>query len=410
MPILRLYRDAFSGLPAHAWRISFAFLINRAGTMVVPFLTLYLTLRLGFSKVDAGTTLAAYGVGSLLGSYLGGILSVRIGSIAVMIGSLLSTGATFLVLAPLRSFPAIVALVVVLGVCAEAFRPAAMSALADASPPGQLTRTMALCRLAINLGMAIGPVLGGLLARYDYALLFYVDAATCWLAAVFLIATRMPARLHATTAAADGTVGTAPPPIRWSVWGDRSLLLFVLTNLVLGLVFFQFFASLPLYYHEGYGLDEGGVGLLFSLNCVVIVLIEMAIVHLLRHRDPVRIYGLGALLVCTGFGLTGCGSSFGFVAFTVVIWTFGEIFTGSYAAAVIGMRAPPHARGAAMGLFAMAMAAAQLIGPPLGMWVYQEFGPQTLWRAILCMGPPLWYLSHRMAAHLGSHPGTYKKI
>ena len=184
--ILRTYRAAFSGLPRDLWLLAFIALVNRAGSMVLPFIALYLTARRGFSVVQAGQVLALYGLGAVAGSYLGGWLTDRIGPTRCQQWSLVASGAGFLVFSLLRDPRAILVAVFLLSIVVESFRPANMAGFAQRAPRRMQVRAFALLRLAANLGVGIGPAVGGWLALHDYAYLFYVDAATCWLAAALL--------------------------------------------------------------------------------------------------------------------------------------------------------------------------------------------------------------------------------
>jgi predicted MFS family arabinose efflux permease len=190
------YREAFRGLPRRVWLLAVVTLVNRSGTMVVPFLSLYLTTQLGYTISQAGRVVALYGIGSVLGSLLGGWLADHIGAVRVVRWSLIGTGAGFLLLSQVHSLWALAATVLSLSVVAEAFRPAMLSSIALAAPPEVRTRSMSLLRLAINLGMSVGPAIGGLLAVKRYLWLFLVDAGTCWAAVAALAAVGLDDRAH----------------------------------------------------------------------------------------------------------------------------------------------------------------------------------------------------------------------
>ena len=87
--IISIYVDSFAGLNRSVWLLSFIMFINRAGAMVLPFMSLYLTKSLNFSLTEAGYVMAAYGVGSILGAYLGGQLTDRFGFYHVQLYSLI---------------------------------------------------------------------------------------------------------------------------------------------------------------------------------------------------------------------------------------------------------------------------------------------------------------------------------
>ena len=142
----------YKGLSKEIWFLALTTLINRAGAMVIPFLSLYLTKYLGFTLGQVGWIMTFYGFGSVIGVYFGGKLTDKIGYYKVMYVSLILTGIAFLALQYIYSFYALCAGVFVLTLVADAFRPAIWVALADYSKEENRTRSVTLIRLAINLG------------------------------------------------------------------------------------------------------------------------------------------------------------------------------------------------------------------------------------------------------------------
>ncbi|MDD3559264.1 MAG: MFS transporter, partial [Melioribacteraceae bacterium] len=149
------------GLPRNVWLISIGSLINRAGTMVLPFLALYLTQGLNYSVSESGIVIASYGIGSLICAPLAGRLSDNIGSLKLMKYSLLLSGAVFLLYSFVTSYYLLIVISIVLAIISESFRPESMAFISDQTTPKQRKTAFALYRLAINAGMSIGPVAGG---------------------------------------------------------------------------------------------------------------------------------------------------------------------------------------------------------------------------------------------------------
>ena len=182
---LQLYRNAYTGLPPKVWWLSFVIFVNRAGTMVIPFLTVYL-LGKGFSLAQAGYIMGAFGLGTILGSFLGGRLTDRFHFFHVQLYSLLLNGILFIVLGQMQTFLQFMVCIFVLSSLGESFRPANAAAIAAYSDESNRTRSYSLNRLAINLGWSIGPAVGGILAAINYHLLFCVDGFTCIVASLLL--------------------------------------------------------------------------------------------------------------------------------------------------------------------------------------------------------------------------------
>jgi predicted MFS family arabinose efflux permease len=154
--ILHNYRQSFSGLSKQTWLLSLVMMINRAGTMAVPFMSMYVTQSQHRSLSDAGLIITLYGVGSILGASIGGFMVDKIGFRPVQVFTSIVSGLLFILFAFVEDFSQICLLVVLLSFVAEAFRPANFTAIAAYSKPENITRSYSLNRLAINIGWASG--------------------------------------------------------------------------------------------------------------------------------------------------------------------------------------------------------------------------------------------------------------
>ncbi|HYO15047.1 MAG TPA: MFS transporter [Thermoanaerobaculia bacterium] len=386
------YRDAFAGLSRTVWLLSVATLINRAGTMVMPFLVLWLTEERGFTTAGAGRTLALYGIGGMVASYLGGWLSDRFDARTVMIWSLSFTGLGFLLLGRLEGRIPILATILALSIFGEVFRPASSAALVAASGPAERTRSFALYRLAINLGMTLGPAAGGFLALYDYDWLFVVDGVTCWLAVGLLwYISRKP------FAAGEVTPETAPVAPERSPWQDRPFLALLLLLFLMNVVVFQVVSTYPLSLRDLYGFAEDRIGLVLAINTLLVVLFEMVLVNAVAGYDPLKVTGVGAFLFCFGLALLPLGSTFAFAAFTVAIWSVGEMLAFPVVAGVVANRAGQGSLGRYMGLFNLSFATGYVVAPLTGTWVYQHLGARVLWFGCGVVGLLVWAGFHGLA-------------
>ncbi|HXU46668.1 MAG TPA: MFS transporter [Thermoanaerobaculia bacterium] len=373
--ILAAYRAAFSGLPRTVWLLSIASLVNRSGTMVLPFATLYFTGPKGWTATEAGLALSCYGFGALAGSFGGGWLCDRLDAIWILRGSLLFNGLGFFALEHLDRRAVVYPFLALLGAASESFRPANATAIATLAGPGQRMRAFALYRLAINLGMSIGPVLGGLLAEIDYRWLFRVDGTTSLAAASFLTfwVRGVGTTRAAGQAAAPGSGGGRSP------WRDGPFFALLALTIPLASVFFQVQSTYPLALHLAYGFPEAQIGLILSVNTAIIVLCEMLLAHALRDAVPLKLVAWGSLLFGAGLALLPLGASALYVAATVVIWTFGEMLSIPFLQGVVAERALGGRRGTYLGLLNLCFSIAFVIGPATGAFVFERFGLAPLW-------------------------------
>lgn len=394
--IAATYREAFSGLSRSVWLLSIASLINRAGTMVMPFLMLFLVEKRGFTKTQAGQTLALYGLAAMAASYYGGRLCDRFGPLRVMRWSLVLTGLSFWALGLLPGRLAISAMVLVLALVAEVFRPANLSALTMASEAAERTRSIALMRLAVNAGMTVGPSVGGLLAAFSYGWLFLADGATSILAAVLLFFAFPGVRAPGAPAPRPAGAAPARSPFR-----DLPMMAMLGLMFLLSVVVFQVISTFPLSLRDLYGFSEARIGVTLASNTVIIVLFEMVLIHSLARRDPLKVAGFGSFLFGAGLALLPFGTGLGYAVFTVAIWTLGEMLAFPLLTSAVAARAPEELRGTYMGLLNFSFAAGYVVAPLVGTWVYQYLGPRTLWLGCGVVGVLVWAGFYAVAARTG---------
>src|SRR3970282_877123 len=174
------YINNFRGFTREVWILSLITFINRAGTMVLPFLSKYLKEDLQFSYAQVGWIMVAFGFGSMLGSWLGGKLSDKIGFYKIMVFSLFTSGILLFLVQYIRTFWGLCIGMFVIMTVADMFRPAMFVSLGTYAKPENRTRALTLVRLAVNLGFTAGPALGGLIImNLGYSGLFWVDGSSC---------------------------------------------------------------------------------------------------------------------------------------------------------------------------------------------------------------------------------------
>ncbi|MBL0273018.1 MAG: MFS transporter [Chitinophagaceae bacterium] len=372
----KTYRNAYSGLSKQTWLLSLIMLINRSGTMVVPFMTLYLTSpEMGYSIGEAGIVFGLFGAGAFCGAWLGGRITDKIGFYPVQLFTLTVGGILFMVLGQMKTYPLICTFTFLLSFVNEAFRPANSTAIAFYSKEGNRTRSYALNRLAINLGWAIGSALGGFLADINYELLFWVDGFTNIGAALLMWSVLKPVNYKspAKTKIDD--------PLIQSAYKDKTYLSFALITMLFACCFFQLFNNLPVYFNKELNFSKPFIGILMAANGVIIVLVEMVLIYKLEGKRRHMIYiTLGVFMVGLSFLLLNIpGAPVAIAVSMIVLVTFGEILSMPFMNSYWIARTQPSNRGQYAALYTMAWSAAQTLGPMGGAQIAEHAGFNILW-------------------------------
>jgi len=365
------------------WVLFYTTLINRSGTMVIPFLVLYLTQKIGVSASEAGAALLVYGIAAFIAAPLTGRLADKVGALKVMKLSLVGTSAVMFIYGFITDYCLILVFTFVLSVINEAFRPANLSLITEIVTPTQRRLAFALNRLGINIGMSIGPVAGGFLILLDYHFLFYVNAFASLAAGLYLIATPWTSLSEPEPSVEESSSQIHLNP---SVLKDAKFLFFLIAVVPANLVFFQHIGGLPLYIVDELKYSTAAFGLLSAINTVIIIFVEVPLNDMMSKMSYSRSMFIGALLAAIGFGAMAVARDITPLIITIIIWTFGEMIFFPVTAAYASEIAPAKKRGEYMGYFQMTFSFAFSAGPWLGTVVYEKFGSVILWSAALVMG------------------------
>ncbi|MEQ3662282.1 MAG: MFS transporter [Flavobacterium sp.] len=378
------YINNFKGFSREIWILTLITFINRAGTMVLPFLSKYLKEDLGFSYSQVGWIMVSFGVGSMLGSWVGGKLSDKIGFYKVMIFSLLTSGLMFFGLQKITTFEGLMVAIFLIMVVADMFRPAMFVSLAAYSKPENRTRSLTLVRLAINLGFAAGPALGGLIIMTGgYNGLFWVDGITCIIAIlVFWLLVKEKEKSSYLNKENPGDILTH------SVFKDTPFWLFLTTCLITGIMFFQLFTTIPLYHKEQFDLSEFQTGLLLTFNGILVFFLEMPLVSYIERKkiSAVKIVTIGCLAMSLSMFLMLVNFWAGILIIMMVFMTFGEMFAFPFSNSFAMSRAPKGHEGRYMAIFTMSYSLAHILSAKTGMEIIDLYGYQTNWAFMGTLG------------------------
>jgi MFS family permease len=367
---MSLIKDLRS-MPRLVWVLFAGTFINRFGSFVFVFLTFYLTSK-GYSPSQAGFAVGMYGVGAIGASLTGGWLADHLGRRNTIVLSMILSSITMMIFSQVTGYSVLVALSVLAGFCAEMYRPAASALIADVTTPAQRVTAYSVYRLAINLGFAIGPAVGGFVAHKSFLYLFVGDAVTSLIYAGIALA-MLPNRV------VEHHVDPAARNAFRVIMRDTRYLFFLGATLMGSMVFMQHVAAYPLQL-KAYGYSSGTFGLMLSLNGALICLTELPLTTYTRRHPTRTVMSIGFLVFGSGFVMTGFVSAIPLLATAAVLWTIGEMLYFPMSAAHVANSSPPHMRGRYQGAWGIAWGTGAVIGPMLGTRLW-EWHARALWLA-----------------------------
>ncbi len=381
--IFNAYKTSFTGLSRETWLLSIVILINRCGYMAVPFMGLYITQSLHRPMSDAGLVISLFGIGAFLGSAAGGKLTDTFGFRPIQILSSIIGGGLFLVFSQVSNFTTLCILSFLISFFHDAFRPANFAAIAAYAKPGQETRAYSLNRLATNIGFSFGITIGGLIASFNYKLLFIVDGVVGILVglAIFLLLPKVKGYRKAIKEKLAGII--VPKP-----WKDVLFIKFLVLTTIFTTCFFLMFRVVPVFFKEEWHINEATIGLILGANGFIIALLEMIMISKLENkRSPVFYIVLGVLIVGFSFAVLLIPKAWPVIVglVSVICFTFGEMFSIPFINAFVIKRSNEFNRGQYAAGYMMCWSIAQMVAPLAGFYIAEKFNYNTLFIGITVM-------------------------
>ena len=356
--------------------------------MVVPFMSIYFKKELAFTWFELTTVMTLWGIGSMIGSFMGGWLTDKVGQFKVQFYSLLIGGTGLIGLSFLTTFAPICGGVFITSIILEALRPAnAASVILYTTNPENISRSFSLNRMAINLGYTISPILGGVISSISFHWLFIIDGITCIAAGIYFFIVFRNTTEH------QNHEPQQPPLKQKNPYYNLSFCLFVFFVMCFATVFFQIFTTLPLYYKDVYHLHESEIGFIIGLNGLIVFFFEMIIVSLIGTKIKLSLLVIiGSVLNGVSFLMLTLFTGKPILYISNFIISFAEIFAFPFMLTYVTHHSNHQNRGTSMGLYSLAFAVAYILSPLIGNTIIVYYGFHTLWYAsfilslIICLG------------------------
>ncbi len=369
------------------------FIDHVGGALIFPFFALYITMKFQVGMTEVGLLFALFSVTDMIGNMIGGALTDFLGRKTMIIMGLIISALTSLGMGLVQELEWFYVMGAISGLFATAAGPAHEAMLIDILPEKKRSEGFGVMRVATNLSVAIGPVIGGFLASRSYLILFIADTVTSLMTAliVYLVVEESkPEEKESKVKKGfkDTFIGYG------DVIKDRKFMLFVVISTIATLVYSQMYSTLSVFLRDVHGVPESGYGWLMTLNAGMVVLFQFMITRRISKRPPMLILALGSLLYVIGFGMYGFVDIYLLFMLAMVIITIGEMVIIPVAQAYVGQAAPEDMRGRYSGVMGFSKMIPWMIGPLLAGLIMDNGDPNWVWygSAILGMVAALGFL------------------
>ncbi|WP_312343512.1 MFS transporter [Chryseobacterium binzhouense] len=359
--------------------LALVMLINRSGSMVLPFLGVYMTAHLKFSIENTGIVLSFFGIGSVIGSWFGGFITDKFGEYRVQYLSLLLSVPLFCLIPLFKTEIGVAAIILLQSIVSDSFRPANSVAITKYAKPENITRAFSLNRMAINLGFSIGPALGGILSAISYEFLFYSNAFAALSAGILYIIffnkRNKLAKLKARKVKETNEIKKENSPYK-----DGKFLIYCFLCMLFSICFFQLFSTLTIFYKETAHLSQQNIGYLLGYSGFIVVLLEMGLVQAAeKYLNLARTMFHGTFICGLSYAMLGFDYSIITLIISMTLLSVGEIWALPFMSTITALRSGKNNKGAYMGLNGIAFSIAFIITPYLGTLIAEKFGFTILW-------------------------------
>lgn len=369
--------------PSQFWLLLWGMLISTIGaSMIWPFLMIYVSERLDQPLTSVAVLITVNSVFGLVFSFISGPIIDRVGRKWVMVISLGVNGLVYVLMSQASTLPSFIWLMALGGAFNPLYRVGADAMMADLIAPEKRTEAYSLLRMGNNVGVALGPAIGGFIATISYTVAFSFAAGGMIIYGVLV------ALLARETLPEKSTAAQAPE--RFGGYGkifrDGPFMSFIgaftLTQICAAIMW----VLLSVYAKQNFGVPENQYGLIPTTNALMVVFFQLAVTRLVRPYPAMSILALGTLIYAVGLGSVALGQGFWGFWLSMVVFTVGELILTPTATTRAANLAPPEMRGRYMSIFGLTWSVAAGIGPVLGGILNDQVGPASIWLGGMVIG------------------------
>jgi MFS family permease len=365
------------GYPTQFWLLFWGMLISTSGaSMIWPFLTIYVSERLVMPMTQVAALFTINSIFGLVFAFVAGPITDRLGRKWVMVVSLLVNGLVYLGMSQADSYLAFAVLLSISGAFNPLYRVGADAMMADLVAPEKRPEAYSILRISNNIGIALGPAVGGFIASRSYELAFFLAAigmVTYSLLIAFLARETMPERGSSTETALQTVTGYR------RVLGDRRYVSFLLAFTLNQMCAAIMWILLGVHAKQNFGVMESRYGMIPMTNALMVILFQLPVTRVTKRWPPLLTLAFGACFYAAGVGSVALAGGFWGFWLSMIIMTVGELIMTPTATTLVANLAPPVMRGRYMSLYGLTWGVAAGIGPLLGGLLNDQFGPLAIW-------------------------------
>ncbi|MHB8279675.1 MAG: MDR family MFS transporter [Candidatus Humimicrobiaceae bacterium] len=412
MKIKNLF-SSYYGLPKSVFALFIVRIINCFGSFVYPFLTMFLTIKLGYNEEKAGFFVTAVVIAGSIGLLSGGKLADRFGRKRIFVILSTASALSFVACAFLDKSTAIPWLIIVSNLFLGGVLPCINAMLTDMADPEKRKAAFSLIYLGTNIGVAIGPIVAGFLFNNYIRLIFLLDAATTLISlipVIIFIKETIPSRDKIIEV--NGSERITEKPEKGHVISillrRPMLVIFAFISLIYTFVYSQNYFSLPIYLNLHFG-DRGPkvYGTLMSTNAIVVILLTIFLINMMKNTKPIINIAFAGILYAVGFGVIYIITNEIFLIFSTIVWTLGEIIQTINTSVYVANNSPITHRARFSGLISFITDIGFIINPVIMGYFIKHYGVTKVWPLIFVLaisGAILMYILYLVESNKKPQP------
>ncbi|MBN1230750.1 MAG: MFS transporter [Anaerolineales bacterium] len=383
--------------PKKFWVLIGAFFIDQVGgALIFPFLALYITSKYNVGMIEVGKIFAIFSIAGIIGSTIGGAIADKFGRKAAMVFGLIISALANIAIGLSTTIGQVYFIGAIMGIFGNLGGPAAQALMTDLLPEKQRTDGFGVLRVAMNLAVAIGPAIGGLIAEYSFMILFIMDAILSAITAIIVIIaipeTKPGNSLETSFEKSELSLGeTLLGYLR--VFKDRLFMAYWVSNLLMVVAYMQMNSTLSVYLRDVHQVPEKFFGSMISMNAAMVVVMQFWVTRRVKKFPAMVVMVVGALIYAIGFTMYGFVTTNAMFILAMIIITIAEMIVSPVAQALVAKFSPEDMRGRYMAVFGFSWAISNMTGPLAAGVVMDNYNPNWVWFAcgVFLLGSALLY-------------------